>query len=56
MSIRWAIAAVGSLALALLTLNASPAWRFDHTDAASDVSAAAAPATPFVRRLPSLRT
>ena len=45
MSIRWAVAAVGSLALALLTLNASPEWRFDHTDATSGVSAAAAPAT-----------
>jgi thiol-disulfide isomerase/thioredoxin len=42
MSIRWAVAAVGSLALALLTLNASPEWHFDHADAAS---AAAAPAT-----------
>jgi thiol-disulfide isomerase/thioredoxin len=40
MSIRWAIAAVASLALALLTLNASPAWHVDH----ADVSAAAAPA------------
>jgi cytochrome c biogenesis protein CcmG/thiol:disulfide interchange protein DsbE len=45
MSIRWAIAAVGSLALALLTLNASPEWHVDHADASADVSAAAAPAT-----------
>lgn len=41
MNIRWAVAAVGSLALALLTLNASPGWQVDH----EDVSAAAAPAT-----------
>lgn len=45
MSIRWAIAAVGSLALALLTLNALPEWHVDHADAPADVSAAAAPAT-----------
>lgn len=41
MSIRWAIATGGSLALALLTLNASPGWHLDHADA----TAAAAPAT-----------
>ena len=48
MSIRWAIAAVGSLALALLTLNASSGWHLDHADASAGVStgvsAAAAPA------------
>jgi thiol-disulfide isomerase/thioredoxin len=36
MSIRWAVAAVGSLALALLTLNASPEWHVDHAGAAGD--------------------
>ncbi len=41
MSIRWAIAAAGSLALALLTLNASPEWHVDRADASAD----AAPAT-----------
>lgn len=45
MRIRWAIAAVGSLALALLTLNASPAWHVDRAGASADVSGAAAPAT-----------
>jgi thiol-disulfide isomerase/thioredoxin len=34
MSIRWVIASVGSLALALLTLNAAPEWPF-HGAAAS---------------------
>src|SRR5437762_10162149 len=43
MSIRWAIAAVGALALALLTLNATPEWGF-HRDEAS-AAATGAPAT-----------
>jgi thiol-disulfide isomerase/thioredoxin len=33
MNIRWAIAAVGALALALLTLNAAPEWPFGHAAA-----------------------
>jgi thiol-disulfide isomerase/thioredoxin len=33
MSIRWVVAAVGCLALALLTLNAWPDLHFDHADA-----------------------
>jgi thiol-disulfide isomerase/thioredoxin len=41
MNVRWAIAAVAALALALLTLNATPEWSFDHAEA----SAAGAPAT-----------
>ena len=44
MSIRWVIAAIGSLALALLTLNASPDWHVDRAEAA-DFSSASAPAT-----------
>jgi len=36
MSIRWAIAAVGSLGLALLTLNAAPEWPFHKADASGD--------------------
>jgi thiol-disulfide isomerase/thioredoxin len=35
MKIRWAIAAVGCLALALLTLNAVPDWHFDRGGAAA---------------------
>ena len=35
MSIRWAIAAIGSLALALLTLNASPEWPVDRGGASA---------------------
>jgi len=35
MSIRWVIASVGSLALALLTLNAAPEWPF-HLAASGD--------------------
>ena len=42
MTIRWVIAAVGSLALALLTLNAAPEWPFHGADAAVDGAAAAA--------------
>src|SRR3989442_10327087 len=34
MTIRWAIATVGALALALLTLPAAPEWPFSHADAA----------------------
>ena len=45
MNVRWMIATVGSLALALLTLNASPGWHVDHADGVADGSAAAAPAT-----------
>jgi thiol-disulfide isomerase/thioredoxin len=41
MSIRWAIAAVGALALALLTLNAMPEWSFHRGEA----SATGAPET-----------
>ena len=41
MSIRWVIAAVGSLALALLTLNAAPEWPFHGAEASVD----GAPAT-----------
>ena len=41
MSIRWVIAAVGSLALALLTLNAAPEWPFHGAAASVD----GAPAT-----------
>lgn len=41
MKIRWAIAAVGALALALLTLNAAPEWPFHFTGA----TAAGTPAT-----------
>jgi thiol-disulfide isomerase/thioredoxin len=33
MNIRWVIATVGALALALLTLNAVPEWPFNHADA-----------------------
>jgi len=40
MTIRWAIASVSCLALALLTLNAAPDWDFFH----SEPSAANAPA------------
>ena len=36
MSIRWVIAAVGSLALALLTLNAAPEWPFHGAEASVD--------------------
>jgi thiol-disulfide isomerase/thioredoxin len=36
MSIRWMIAAVGSLALALLTLNAAPEWPFHGAEASDD--------------------
>jgi thiol-disulfide isomerase/thioredoxin len=36
MSIRWVIAAVGSLALALLTLNAVPEWPFHGAEASGD--------------------
>jgi thiol-disulfide isomerase/thioredoxin len=45
MKMRWAIAAVGALALALLTLNADLPWTFDHADAAATGQAAQAPAT-----------
>jgi len=48
MSIRWAIAAVGALALALLTLNATPEWGF-HRDEAS----AAATGTPATYACPA---
>ncbi len=41
MNIRWAIATVGALALALLTLNADPGWPFHFSEA----GAANAPAT-----------
>src|SRR4051794_31948510 len=41
MTVRWTIATVSSLALALLTLNAEPEWPFHHGDAA----AAGAPPT-----------
>ncbi len=49
MSIRWAIAAVGALALALLTLNATPEWGFFHRDEAS----AAATGTPATYACPA---
>jgi thiol-disulfide isomerase/thioredoxin len=42
MNIRWVVAAVGCLALALLTLNATPEWPF-HAEA-SGPAAAACPA------------
>ena len=42
MSMRWVIAAVGCLALALLTLNASPGLHVDHAGAAGGVPATAA--------------
>jgi thiol-disulfide isomerase/thioredoxin len=38
MKMRWAAAAVGALALALLTLNADWPWTFDHADAAGGAS------------------
>ena len=43
MSIRWAIAAVGALALALLTLNATPEWSFHRGEASA--AATGGPAT-----------
>ncbi len=49
MSIRWVVAAGGSLALALLTLNASSELHFDHVDAtpgAPATTACAANAKP----------
>ena len=42
MSIRWAVAAVGSLALALLTLNASPDRHLEPTEASSGAPATSA--------------
>jgi cytochrome c biogenesis protein CcmG/thiol:disulfide interchange protein DsbE len=42
---RWAVAAVGALALALLTLNADLPWTFDHADAAATATAPQAPPT-----------
>jgi thiol-disulfide isomerase/thioredoxin len=36
MSIRWVIASVGSLALALLTLNAAPEWPFHRAETPAD--------------------
>ena len=44
MNIRWVVAAVGCLALALLTLNATPKWPF-HGAEASGPATAACPAT-----------
>jgi thiol-disulfide isomerase/thioredoxin len=40
MNIRWAIATVGALALALLTLNAVPEWPFSGAEAAGPEGAA----------------
>jgi thiol-disulfide isomerase/thioredoxin len=40
MMIRWAIATVSALALALLTLNAVPEWPFSHADASAGGGAA----------------
>jgi thiol-disulfide isomerase/thioredoxin len=40
MNIRWAIATVGALALALLTLNAVPEWPFGGAEAAGPAGAA----------------
>jgi thiol-disulfide isomerase/thioredoxin len=46
MRIRWAIATVGALALALLTLNADLPWTFGHADASGASQAkSAAPQT-----------
>src|SRR5947199_5408066 len=46
MNMRWVMATVGALALALLTLNADP-WTelFDHVDAAAVAACGACPAT-----------
>ena len=54
MSIRWAMAAVGSLALALLTLNASPEWHVDRADAPAGADAAATSACPANAKLANL--
>jgi len=45
MRIKWAVATIACLALALLTLNASTGWRLDHADELSDASASASPPT-----------
>ncbi len=47
MKLRWAMAAVGALALALLTLNVDLPWTFNHADAfAPETSACPANAKP----------
>ncbi len=47
MKLRWAMATVGALALALLTLNADLPWTFSHADAfAPETSACPANAKP----------
>src|SRR4051812_20270805 len=45
MKIRWTIAAVGCLALALLTLNVSSETHFDRLDASAEAPPAAPPTT-----------
>jgi thiol-disulfide isomerase/thioredoxin len=40
MNIRWVVAAVGCLALALLTLNAAPEWPFHGAEASGPATAA----------------
>jgi len=45
MNIRWVVAAVGCLALALLTLNAAPEWPF-HTGGAPPTASCPATAKP----------
>ena len=44
MRIRWAVATLGALALALLTLNADLPWTFDHAAAAGAPETSACPA------------
>ena len=46
MRIRWAIATLGALALALLTLNADLPWTFKHADASAPGVPPGAPACP----------
>jgi thiol-disulfide isomerase/thioredoxin len=46
MSLRWGIATVGALALALLTLNAAPEWPFDLGGATVEGPACPANAKP----------
>ena len=48
------MAAVGSLALALLTLNASPEWHVDRADAPAGADAAATSACPANAKLANL--
>ncbi len=46
MRMRWVIATVGALALALLTLNADLPWTFSHSDVSASASAPATSACP----------